>query len=170
MTTQWLICELTNSYMSSFVSDDLILSGCAYKSIMMDGSSLYPKGFHPVLTDFTPDCNKEAKPYARSTALKPVRYYFVDFGISRMCSKDGNRNVLITGTDGPDATVPELSNRVPYDPYQADIYILGNFLKQYIYNVSQFCGNPCSFVMLIINIEVLQRRDLGSLCPDDDGA
>ena len=141
--------------MSSFVSNDLILSGCAYKNIMMDGSSLYPKGFHPVLTDFTPDCNKEAKPYARSTALKPVRYYFVDFGISRMCSRDENGNTLITGTDGPDATVPELSNTVAYDPYKVDIYILGNFLKQCIYDVSQPGTHLCSFVMLIIDIEVL---------------
>ncbi|KAI0693495.1 kinase-like domain-containing protein [Cytidiella melzeri] len=106
---------------------------CAYKNIMMDGSSLYPKGFHPVVSNLLPDVRTTAKPYARFTAPQPVKYYFVDFGISESFAVDQTSR-LVVGTDGLDADVPELSDDKPYDPFKVDIFILGNFFKQQIFN------------------------------------
>jgi hypothetical protein len=103
---------------------------------MMNGMSLYPNGFHPVLSDFTPDLRKKTHHYARFTAPKPVKYYFVDFGISESFPVEQEISPRVTGTDGLDAEVPELSEDVPYDPFKVDIFILGNFFKKQLYNVS----------------------------------
>ncbi len=102
---------------------------------MMDGTSLYPKGFHPIVTNYTPDVRNEAKPYARFTAPTPVKYYFVNFGISESLAVEGT-SLRASGTDGLGPDVPELSGSEPYDPFKVDIFILGNFFKKYLFDVS----------------------------------
>jgi len=101
---------------------------CAYKNLMMDGSSLYPGGFHPVRSNLTPDTRSRARPYSRFTAPRPVKYYYVDFGISSIFSPE-DKSRLVVGADGIDQEVPELSDTVPYDPFKVDIFVLGDFFK-----------------------------------------
>ncbi|KAI0077834.1 hypothetical protein K474DRAFT_1674588 [Panus rudis PR-1116 ss-1] len=105
---------------------------CAAGNIMMDAQPLYPRGHHPVRHAYTPDALWDSNPLARID--NPVKYYFIDFGIS---SKFGHGDTpLVLGTKGRDKEPPELSNEIPYDPFMLDIYILGNvynmeFLQKY---------------------------------------
>ena len=66
----------------------------------------------------------------------PVTYYFTDFGISSMFSSDDVDRV-VTGSDGLDRDLPELSKVIPYDPFKADIFILGNTFRQSFLEVSR---------------------------------
>ncbi|EIW54119.1 uncharacterized protein TRAVEDRAFT_173422 [Trametes versicolor FP-101664 SS1] len=59
-----------------------------------------------------------------SRAEHPVRYYYVDFGLS--VRFPAGSPSLVVGDVGRDAEVPELSSTVPYDAFKADIYALGN--------------------------------------------
>ncbi|KAL6306741.1 hypothetical protein BKA93DRAFT_772601 [Sparassis latifolia] len=103
---------------------------CAYNNIMMDASMLYPHGFHPIRGLRLPDGITFNKPLSR--AGKPIKYYYVDFGISVYCPQDVHPK-LVVGVDGRDRDVPELSPDVPYDPFKVDIFIIGNLLIHRFY-------------------------------------
>ena len=106
---------------------------------MMDAFSLYPRGFHPVRTNRTPDVKSYSRPWPR--ILVPVKYYYVDFGIAVKIPP--GTSPLVLGRDGQDQEVPELSDRIPYDPFKVDIFILGNVFRHNIYAV-------CSVLILFI--------------------
>ena len=96
---------------------------------MMDGRLLYPQGHHPVRTDHLPDGANEARPLPRSSSN--VRYYFIDFGLSRLFQE--GESTLVLGCTGRDKEIPELSNEVPYDAYRADVFALGNlYYKEFL--------------------------------------
>ncbi|KAH9927737.1 kinase-like domain-containing protein [Fomitopsis serialis] len=87
---------------------------CAGANIMMDGRPLYPEGHHPVSRDLSTDAIYDIVP--RSRLDHPVRYYYIDFGISSFF---------------PDKEVPELSDRAPYNAFKVDIFILGNLYRKH---------------------------------------
>lgn len=60
----------------------------------------------------------------RVSSPRPVRYYFVDFGMSRRFEPGEPR--LMTGGMGAVRSAPELSLVVPCDPFKLDVYLLGN--------------------------------------------
>lgn len=93
---------------------------------MMDGSPLYPGGFHPMRRRFSPDVIDELKPLSRID--HPVRYYYIDFGLSERFAPGASS--LVVGDVGRDNEVPELSSTVPYDGYKADIHALGNLFHK----------------------------------------
>ncbi|KAJ3009451.1 hypothetical protein NUW54_g2780 [Trametes sanguinea] len=95
-------------------------------NVMMDGSSLYPHGHHPVYTNCSPDLIEELTPLPRMDCQ--VKYYYVDFGLS-VRFKPG-ASTLVIGDVGRDEEVPELSSTVPYDAFKADIYALGNLFDK----------------------------------------
>ncbi|KAJ2998331.1 hypothetical protein NUW54_g7042 [Trametes sanguinea] len=95
-------------------------------NVMMDAKALYPSGHHPVKMDYTPDAVYDAIPLSR--AEHPVRYYYVDFGISVHFPE--NSSTMVVGNVGRDDEVPELSSTVPYDAFKADIYALGNLFDK----------------------------------------
>ena len=97
----------------------------------MDGSPLYPLGHHPVRRNYTLDVTEELQPLSRSE--HPVRYYYIDFGLSERFSP--GTPSLVVGDVGRDAEVPELSSTVPYDGYKADIYALGNLFHKEVVQV-----------------------------------
>ncbi|CCM03476.1 uncharacterized protein FIBRA_05609 [Fibroporia radiculosa] len=102
---------------------------CASANIMMDGRSLYPQGHHPIRDHCSLDGVVELVPLSRID--HPVRYYFIDFGISTRFSE--NSSPLVLGKNGRDQDVPELSSDVPYDAYKVDIFVLGNvYDKEFI--------------------------------------
>lgn len=87
---------------------------------------MFPKGFHPIFCDL--DTNgRPAHPIHRSKT-RGVKYYFTDFGISNRFREGELR--LVLGKSGLDQAVPELSNVHGYDPFKADIFILGNVLRR----------------------------------------
>lgn len=106
---------------------------------MMDGAPLYPGGFHPIRRRFSPDVIDELKPLSRSD--HPVRYYYIDFGLSERFAPGAPS--LVIGDVGRDAEVPELSSTVPYDGYKADIHALGNLFHKELELVSPGSTTAC---------------------------
>jgi len=100
---------------------------CSRKNILMDGNAMFPSGFHPVRDMALPDYSDRAPYYLRSEV--PVKYYYVDFGISVFIPPDHHPKLAL-GADGRDREVPELSLEVPYDPFKVDIFIIGNVFRR----------------------------------------
>lgn len=98
---------------------------------MMDGSPLYPQGHHPIRLDYTADGIYDAAPLSRTD--RPVRYYFIDFGLSTRFRP--GESPLVYGTKGRDKDPPELSNEVPYNAFHLDVFLLGNVYKQELFQV-----------------------------------
>ncbi|CDO69424.1 hypothetical protein BN946_scf184791.g19 [Trametes cinnabarina] len=108
-------------------------------NVMMDGRVLYPHGHHPVWRNRSPDAIEDLVPLARID--HPVKYFFVDFGLSVRFAP--GQSPLVLGDVGRDADVPELSSTVPYDAFKADIYALGNFFDREFaqkYRGTEFLG------------------------------
>ena len=80
------------------------------------------------------DLSRRAPIVPRIGAWPPIRYYFVDFGISVKFPADLEPKRTV-GIIGLDRDAPELSNTRPYDPFRVDIFILGNVFKKDIYAV-----------------------------------
>ena len=93
---------------------------------MMDARPLYPEGYHPVRQNYTPDGMYTISPLSRTD--RPVRYYYIDFGLSERFAPGAPS--LVIGDVGRDDEVPELSSTVPYDGYKADIHALGNLFHK----------------------------------------
>lgn len=101
---------------------------------MMDAKSLFPEGHHPVRTDWSPDFKGLARHHTRIEASPPVRYHFIDFGLSSRIP--AGQSKLVLGVYSQDKEVPELSLTVPYDAFKLDVFILGNVLRRRIHDVS----------------------------------
>jgi len=101
-------------------------------NIMMDGV-MYPDDWHPYLNDFRrDDISKIIKPYTRTQRVP--RYYFIDFGISRLYKPEDGPHPLEPPIRGGDKTVPEFQDSMaPCDPFPTDIYYVGNLLREYIH-------------------------------------
>ncbi|KAH9834121.1 uncharacterized protein C8Q71DRAFT_161717 [Rhodofomes roseus] len=104
---------------------------CSYTNLMMDATPLFPDGFHPLRNTFKPDGKTVAWPNSRSHF--PVKYYFIDFGISVQIPPDVQPKLAVGG-DGRDQAPPELSDDVPYDPFKLDVFILGNVFRKNFYD------------------------------------
>ena len=108
---------------------------------MMDGRPLYPQGHHPVQLDYSVDNVYELHPLARID--NPVRYYFIDFGISHRFP-EGSSPMLL-GRRGRNQDVPELSSTNPYDAFKVDVYALGDvFSKEFMQVLSLHAMHTCS--------------------------
>ena len=121
---------------------------------MMDGAPLYPGGFHPIRRRFSPDVIDELKPLSRSD--HPVRYYYIDFGLSERFAPGAPS--LVIGDVGRDAEVPELSSTVPYDGYKADIHALGNLFHKELELVSPGSATACPPRSRLLFVEIPSRR------------
>ena len=90
--------------------------------------------FHPTRHDRTKDWKSTAKHSTRTA--HPVRYYFIDFGLSRQYNpEDGPPRAI--PIRGGDKSVPEFRdwNSEPLDPFPTDIYYLGNLLRVHVLKV-----------------------------------
>ncbi|OCH83830.1 hypothetical protein OBBRIDRAFT_892117 [Obba rivulosa] len=102
---------------------------CMGPNIMMDPKPLYPDMYHPGTTFLKRDYSSDAKHYTRTK--QPVRYLYIDFGISRKYSAEEN-SPLEDPIWGGDKTVPEFHrSNDPCDPFPTDVYYLGNMIRQY---------------------------------------
>ncbi|OCB92195.1 hypothetical protein A7U60_g417 [Sanghuangporus baumii] len=98
---------------------------CSDLNIMLDGTSMFPEGFHPVRQIMDRSSTKLAK--YRSRCNSPgVKYYFTDFGLSSRFD-DMDSEHLVTGRRCQ-VYVPELSDTIPYDPFAVDL--LGDVYKK----------------------------------------
>jgi len=98
-------------------------------NIMMDGTPLYPEGFHPSRPGRSRSGTRLINGRRRLHA-PPVFYYLIDFGMSSKFEGDEPR--VAWGIDGQDREAPELQeHRIgPYDPFALDIFTLGNVYKK----------------------------------------
>ena len=101
----------------------------------MDATELYPEGFHPVCQLFDAAWTPvEAKHYTRTRT--PVKYYFIDYGISCRFDPDDTDPREIPVRAG-DKTAPDFStgSMVPINPFPTDVYYIGNFIRTDIFKV-----------------------------------
>lgn len=96
-------------------------------NIMMDAHAMFPRGFHPIVPSATKDYQGSAKFHSRTA--RPPKYYLIDFGLSRKYDpEDGAPSEL--PIFGGDKSVPEHQNVTgPLNPFQTDIYYLGNAIR-----------------------------------------
>ncbi|KAJ7750732.1 kinase-like domain-containing protein [Mycena maculata] len=107
-------------------------------NIVMDASRMIPGGFHFLnpttsdgtnyLRDYHGD-DSDSRLVKSRTAVAPVDYYYIDFGLSvRFPSFEARQ--LVTGDFGRlRKHVPEISATIPYDPFKVDIRLLGEMLR-----------------------------------------
>lgn len=76
-----------------------------------------PVPWHPQCPNLDQN-NRLIMNFKSRTDVGGVRYLFTDFGLS---SKGEGKTVGLYGIE----PAPELSRRIPYDPYRLDVYILG---------------------------------------------
>lgn len=103
---------------------------CMGPNIMMDPRPIYPKMYHPQMTHRARDWKGKAKHYARTT--RPVKYYLIDFGLSRQYAAD-DASPMEDPIMGGDKSVPEFraGGGAPCNPFPTDIYYVGNMIRQY---------------------------------------
>ncbi|KIM39301.1 hypothetical protein M413DRAFT_196962 [Hebeloma cylindrosporum] len=97
-------------------------------NLMMDAGPMVPRGWH-----FCRLCNHEGRSsgdfeWIERWAVCPVKYYLVDFELSR--ELDPSVNHRFVGDWGQDRTVPEMSETVSADTFKVDVYQLGNVIKK----------------------------------------
>jgi len=128
---------------------------CSLGNIMMDAPSVFPNGFHPC--DITRDRGgiQKIKIIPRYSAPGPVRYYFIDFGISRLYGPDEEH--LVVGDDGADREIPEMSDFDEYDPFPADVFILGNVFRKFFLSKYSNVGFLSPLVDAMTATEPAQR-------------
>jgi hypothetical protein len=103
----------------------------------MDASSLYPRGFHPVIQEYLRDLTTKAPVVHRQAAWPPVRYYFVHSSTLVRIPREVYPRVVF-GNFGLHHEAPELSDTMPYDPFKLDVYMLGTLYRRKIYAVCDF--------------------------------
>lgn len=116
---------------------------------MMDAPSIFPNGFHPCNTAKDRGGRRGVKTIPRYKATGPIKYYFIDFGISRHY-EEGKKH-LVVGDDGADREVPEMSDKDFYDPFPADVFILGNVFKKRILPVSPLPFIRYCFLTIVLS-------------------
>lgn len=103
-------------------------------NVMMDSRPILPNEFHPQ----SPTLSRDLKHFvsARSRTRCPVKYYFTDFGHARKYGPD-TTNPLEIPQFGGDRTVPEFQHDklTPRNPFQTDIYYIGNLIRTYFLQV-----------------------------------
>ncbi|KAJ7143407.1 hypothetical protein C8R43DRAFT_1109089 [Mycena crocata] len=103
-------------------------------NILMDGQHLYPRGFHPDVahqhlkpTSYLPTSSRAAH-YTRTE--RPVKYYFIDFGLSRHYDSIENppmEDIIVGGDKSPpEHAIPDQDTA---DPFATDIYYIGNVIR-----------------------------------------
>lgn len=112
----------------------------------MDGEPLFPQGHHPVRLDYLEDATHDAPHLTRFD--HPVKYYFIDFGISSYF--DPGTVPLVVGTQGRDKEPPELDDHRPYNPFPLDIFILGNVYRREFLEVCCFSSYLISFLQHVL--------------------
>ncbi|KAH8091415.1 kinase-like domain-containing protein [Cristinia sonorae] len=104
---------------------------CMGLNIMMDPRPMYPDMYHPDAWLLTRDLKHTAKYHSRTA--RPVRYYLIDFGLSRKYDAT-NTSPMEWPIWGGDKTVPEFQESDDEcNPFPTDIYYLGNMIREYFF-------------------------------------
>ena len=91
---------------------------------MLGASGMYPNGFHPIKNNRNRNFKGTAKAYTRTQ--RPPVYYLIDFGLSRQYI---SRDVTDEPLRGGDKSAPEHRLKGRCNPFQTDIYYIGNLVR-----------------------------------------
>ncbi|KAJ7144694.1 kinase-like domain-containing protein [Mycena filopes] len=100
---------------------------CKMNNILMDSRPLYSEPRHPATQRMKRDWSGPARPSTRTK--RPVKYYIVDFGLSKQYPP-GQPRPLDPPFFGGDQTVPEFRSGAPCDSFAVDVYCLGNVFRE----------------------------------------
>ncbi|KAJ7140494.1 hypothetical protein C8R43DRAFT_892668 [Mycena crocata] len=100
------------------------LSDCADLNIMMDGKDLFSEPWHPTKPRNALGFSRKLK--HRTRTERPVKYYFIDFGISQKYTEEQCPPLV-------EPHVGEVDGRSPPDhnPFPTDVYYIGNSIRKY---------------------------------------
>ncbi len=94
----------------------------------MDPKPLYPIMYHPADDDMKQDFSGRVKHLTRTA--HPVKYYWIDFGLSRKYDPDGPPPLETDFISG-DKTIPEFQGQdKAYDPFPVDVYCAANIIRK----------------------------------------
>ncbi len=94
---------------------------------MLDPTPLYSVIPHPIVRGRSYDFKRRVHRFSRTD--HPVKYYYIDFGISRKYAPD-EASPLEDIIVGGDKSVPEFEGTdEPQNPFWTDIYYLGNLIR-----------------------------------------
>jgi serine/threonine protein kinase len=103
---------------------------CKNDNIMFDAGPMFPEGWHPARESKNAAFTGDAPSITRTESTKPIKYYFIDFGIALRFqdSEPHNARIIMSG----DKSVPEfrsITGDETYDPFPTDVYLIGNSIK-----------------------------------------
>ncbi|KAA1476398.1 kinase-like protein [Dentipellis sp. KUC8613] len=110
---------------------------CSIANILMDGDRIFPRGFH--MDGYFEDARGHIFSGLRTrTQVGGVKYYIIDFGESIKFGP--TESVLIDVWSKATVHAPETlyKNRPPYDPFKADIFAMGESMKEL--SVNEYAG------------------------------
>ncbi|KAF8893552.1 kinase-like domain-containing protein [Infundibulicybe gibba] len=107
---------------------------CKFDNIMMDSTHLYREPVHPVNNLRTFDYRRRSRAFTRTE--RPVKYYLIDFGLSRHYKVDCRHPWVPPGFGG-DKTVPEFQGRLVVNPFRVDVYCIGNIVRNLVHGQPQ---------------------------------
>ena len=142
---------------------------CTDTNIMFDPRPMYPQMFHPRTPKKSLDYRGSSKHSTRTAC--PVRYYFIDFGLSRRYNpEDGPPRAH--PIRGGDKAAPEFKawNGELLDPFPTDVYYVGNAIQQLILEVRR--DRHCLACIGLLSFHEVLPRDgfFGSPCTRYDPA
>ncbi|KAJ7782445.1 kinase-like domain-containing protein [Mycena maculata] len=126
---------------------------CNALNIMMDAKPLYPVPYHPTQQKRRRDWKGLLPVSYLTRTQKPVKYYLIDFGLSRKYPP-GVRAPLEPIILGGDKSVPEFRAKpgeelpLECDPFPTDVYYIGNVLRTDFVEGSQFVKRKLGFEFL----------------------
>lgn len=95
---------------------------------MVDATKLSPRGFH-YCNPSTYDGVHYIPRYRTRKSVGPMKYYWVDFGLSIHFPSLEHRQ-LVYGRVGQERNVPEMSQDAFYDAFKADVFQVGMTMKR----------------------------------------
>ncbi|KAJ3760686.1 kinase-like domain-containing protein [Lentinula raphanica] len=99
---------------------------CSLNNVAMEANSMYIRPYHPIEPRKRYDWSGRALHYSRTR--RPPRYYFIDFGQSRIYEPSQSRPPEYALKSGG-YTPPEGLEGIPCDPFATDVYLLGNLIR-----------------------------------------
>ncbi|KAF8182124.1 kinase-like domain-containing protein [Mycena galopus ATCC 62051] len=110
------------------------------RNIVVDPSTLIPGGSHFIEPSMASDGitflllpedahTNTSKPHMKTrTQAGPLKYYFIDFGLSVQFRSYEERELVMGDVGRLREDIPEISETVPYDPFKVDVRLVGEML------------------------------------------
>jgi hypothetical protein len=111
------------SFLRLCIDSEWPCSDCTTNNMMFAAPRMDPNGFHRAKIDR----NRNFITETSTRTQRPPIYYLVDFGLSRQYA---SRDALDEPVRGGDKSAPEHRSQGRCNPFQTDIYYLGNLVRQ----------------------------------------